>query len=119
MISTCATTFDASTTGKWLRFDLSRLHLTPTLRLPLTVSAGSQCSSCIGGKRLVSDRRLCSNCEAAYARARGTWCWACVNYRRRTGRDRPEALVVAHGRRMLDKRDDVCAYFSKLGSGVG
>lgn len=33
-------------------------------------------------------------------------CDACAAYWRRTGRDRPEELVVAHGRRILERRLD-------------
>jgi len=62
-----------------------------------------------------TEPRSCVNCDAAWARQRGRLCWACINYRRRTGKDRPEALVVAHGRRVLDKRHVMCAYFSKVG----
>ena len=59
--------------------------------------------------------RVCANCEAAWARPRGRLCSACYEYRRRIGRDRPEDLVVAHGRRVLDKRLGLVPQFSRLG----
>lgn len=44
---------------------------------------------------------VCVVCEWAepYAQDR---CEACYRYRRRTGRDRPEDLIVAHGRWLLE-----------------
>jgi len=44
---------------------------------------------------------VCVVCEWAqpYADSR---CEPCYRYRRRTGLDRPEHLIVAHGRRLLE-----------------
>ena len=46
--------------------------------------------------------RLCRNCEAAWARQYKARCAACDRYLQRTGRERPDELVVAHGMRVLD-----------------
>lgn len=44
---------------------------------------------------------LCSNCEAAPVRANGR-CRACDIYLKRRGTERPENLIVAHGRRIIE-----------------
>lgn len=45
--------------------------------------------------------RTCRVCRWAPV-ARSGRCWTCYGYLRRTGADRPERLVVAHGRRLLE-----------------
>jgi hypothetical protein len=53
-----------------------------------------------GPSRRVRSAVTCTNCLWAQARANGL-CHACDTYRKRTGRARPERLIVAHGKRVL------------------
>lgn len=46
---------------------------------------------------------LCKVCEWRRVKAKGR-CGTCLEYLRRTGRERPVALVVAHGRRVLERQ---------------
>ncbi len=45
---------------------------------------------------------VCVVCEWAEA-TKAKRCGTCYAYRRRNGRDRPEELIVAHGRRLLEE----------------
>lgn len=49
--------------------------------------------------------RACPTCAWKPVRAGGE-CSTCWDYRHRTGRQRPEALIVAHGRRVADRLDE-------------
>lgn len=50
-------------------------------------------------------RRNCRNCGCGPVRANGR-CHPCDTYRKRTGRERPEELIVAHGRRIIEAELD-------------
>ena len=52
----------------------------------------------------MSERRICSNCEGAWAKPRGKLCSACYEYERRNGKPRPESVIIAHGRRLMERR---------------
>ncbi len=44
----------------------------------------------------------CATCEWAEATRQGE-CHTCAQYRRRNGRERPEELIVGHGRRLVEE----------------
>lgn len=45
----------------------------------------------------------CENCHSEPARPTEKLGWACYHYKRRTGRDRPEAVVVKHNVRQFEQ----------------
>lgn len=46
---------------------------------------------------------LCQNCHSADVRPTKELCWRCYKYERRTGRDRPEDVVVKHNVRQFEQ----------------
>lgn len=62
-----------------------------------------------GGSRTASKgvtAMLCVVCEWKHAR-RNRRCHTCANYRDRTGRDRPEHLLIREGRRLVEQQMSV------------
>lgn len=49
---------------------------------------------------MAQDKPLCRVCQFKPVHS-DRLCFTCYQYRRRTGRDRPESVVVAHGRRIV------------------
>jgi hypothetical protein len=45
----------------------------------------------------------CANCHSAEVRPTKELCWRCYDYERRTGKARPEAVVVKHNVRRFEQ----------------